>query len=322
MEGVWPERDATGPERATPPDDRAIAEFAVAQHGVLSVPQLVALGLGRRGVSHRVRRGTMHWVHHDVIAVGHPRLTLKGRFMAAVLACGPGAALSHRSAARNRELRPDNRATIDVTSPTRAGRRIEGVTVHSGATLLERDVEIVDGIRTTSLARTLLDLAEVITPRQLERVVEQAVILRQLDMRAIDDVLARANGRRGGATLRAVLDDIRPGTTNTRNDLEEAFLHICRRANVPPDGVNQWLPYPEGGGAEADFIWREPRLIAEVDGRETHLTPQAFEHDRARDQRLATLGWRVVRFSRRQVDADPAGVAATVAALLHDAHTP
>jgi hypothetical protein len=264
----------------------------------------------------------MHWVHHDVIAVGHPRLTLTGRFMAAVLACGPGAALSHRSAARNRELRADNRALIDVTSPKRAGRRIEGITVHSGATLLPRDVEIVDGIRTTSLARTLLDLAEAITPRQLERAVEQAVILQQLDMRAVDDVLARANGRRGAATLRAVLGEIRPGTTATRNDLEEAFLNICRCARTPPDGVNQWIPYPGGGGAEADFIWRDARLIAEVDGRATHLTPQAFEHDRARDQRLVTLGWRVVRFSRRQVDADPAGVAATVAALAHPAQTP
>jgi hypothetical protein len=264
----------------------------------------------------------MHRVHGGVVAVGHPLLSVSGRRMAAVLACGDGAALSHRSGACHRGLRPDNRATIDVSSPTRAGRRIKGITVHSGATLLPRDVEIVDGIRTTSLARTLLDLAEVVSKRQLERAIEQALVLRDLDMRAIDDVLARANGRRGAATLRAVLGDIRPGTTNTRNDLEEAFLAICRNANAPPDGVNQWIPYPEGGGAEADFIWRERKLVIEVDGRETHLTPQAFEHDRARDQRLATLGWRVVRFSWRQVEAEPAGVAATVSALLHDAQRP
>lgn len=321
MEGVWPNRDATGPKRANPPDEHAIAALAVSQHAVAATVQLAALGLGARGVSHRIQRGTLHRVHRGVVAVGHPLLTVTGRRMAAVLACGAGAALSYRSGACHRGLRPDNRATIDVTSPTRAGRRIKGIAVHSGATLLPRDVELVDGIPTTTLARTLLDLAEVVSERQLERAVEQALVLRVLDMRAIDDVLARANGRRGAATLRAVLDDVRPGTTSTRNDLEEAFLAICRHAQTPPDGVNQWIPYPEGGGAEADFVWRDRNLVIEVDGRETHLTPQAFEHDRERDQRLATLGWRVVRFSRRQVTTEPARVAATVVAL-HAAQQP
>jgi predicted transcriptional regulator of viral defense system len=322
MQGSGPTTRRDRAKAPHPRIDRAIAELASRQHGLVTFEQLRGIGLSASAIDGRVRAGRLHRVYRGVFAVGHPLLTRSGYFMAAVLACGVRAALSHRSGACHRGLRPDNRATIDVTSPQRTGRKLAGITVHGGATLLDRDVEIVDGIRTTSLARTLLDLAEVISPRQLERTVEQAVILRELDMRAVDDVLARANGRHGAATLRAVLDVIRPGTTNTRNDLEEAFLRICRDADTPPDGVNQWIPYPEGGGAEADFIWREPRLIAEVDGRATHLTPQAFEHDRARDQRLSTLGWRVVRFSFRQVEADPAGVAATVAALLHAAQTP
>ena len=144
------------------------------------------------------------------------------------------------------------------------------------AAVLACGPEIVDGIRTTSFARTLLDLAEVVTRRQLERAVEEALVSRELDVRAIDDGLARANGRRGAATLRAVLDDIRPGTTTTRNDLEEAFLQICRAANTPPDAVNHWIAYPEGAGAEADFVWHRQSLIAEVDGRATHLMPQAM----------------------------------------------
>jgi hypothetical protein len=236
--------------------------------------------------------------------------------MAAVLACGPGAALSHRSAACHLGLREDNRSRIDVTSPQRTGRDLPGITVHSGGTLLPQDTTIVDGIPCTTLARTLLDLAEVLTTRGLERAIEQAEVLRVLDMRAVDDVLARANGRRGATSLKALLSEMQLGSTITRNELEERFLDICRQANLPPDATNAWIPFPDGGGAEADFVWRDQRLIIEVDGRDVHTTRRAFEHDRRRDQRLTMLGWRVVRFTWRQVLYEPAAVAATVAALL------
>jgi len=106
------------------------------------------------------------------------------------------------------------------------------------------------------------------------------------------------------------------GRTITRNDLEERFLRICREIDRPPDAVNAWIPYPDGGGAEADFLWRDHHLIAETDGRATHLTRHAFEHDRLRDQRLTLLGWRVVCFTWRQVEDEPAAVAATLKALL------
>lgn len=260
--------------------------------------------------------GRLHRVYRGVYAVGHPLLRREGRWTAAVLASGPGASLSYRSGAANLGLRDDNRSTIDVTSPNRTGRRIPGITVHSGATLLARDVETVDGIPTTTVARTLLDLAEAISTRQLERAIERAEILRVLDMRAIDDVLSRANGRRGAAKLTALLSEMQLGSTVTRNDLEEAFLTLCRAASLPPDAVNAWIPYPEGGGAEADFRWRAQHLIVEVDGRDVHTTRHAFEHDRRRDQRLTLLGWRVVRFTWRQVLHDAPTVAATVRALL------
>jgi hypothetical protein len=135
-------------------------------------------------------------------------------------------------------------------------------------------------------------------------------------MRPIDDVLARASGRRGAATLRAVLSDVRLGTTLTGSELEERFLAICRSIWLPPDGVNAWIPHPDGGGAEADFVWREQRLVVEADGRDVHTTRRAFEHDRRRDQRLALAGWRVVRFTWRQVCFEPAYVAAMLKALL------
>jgi len=113
-----------------------------------------------------------------------------------------------------------------------------------------------------------------------------------------------------------VIAEHRVGSTLTRNDLEEAFLLICRDAHLPPDAVNAWITFPAGSGAEADFVWRVRHLVVEVDGRDVHTTRRAFESDRRRDQRLATLGWRGVRFTWRQVTYDPAHAAATLRPLL------
>jgi hypothetical protein len=316
MEGCGGKRRNSRRFPPDPPLEREIAELATRQHGVVTREQLLDLGLAPSTVRSRVAVGRLHRVHKGIFAVGHELLTSDGRRIAAVLACGPGAALSHRSAACHLALREDNRNSIDVTSPQRSGRDLTGITVHSGATLLPRDATVVDGIPCTTLARTLLDLAEVLTTRGLERAIEQAEVLRVLDMRAIDDVLARANGRRGATILKALLSETQVGSTITRNELEERFLDICRQANVPPDATNAWIPFPDGGGAEADFVWRAQRLIIEVDGRDVHTTRRAFEHDRRRDQRLTMLGWRVVRFTWRQVLYEPAAVAATVAALV------
>ena len=135
-------------------------------------------------------------------------------------------------------------------------------------------------------------------------------------MRAIDDVLARADGRRGAKLLRAVLAEHRAGSTLTRSELEEAFLEICRGVGLAPDAVNLWIPFPDGGGAEADFLWHAQRLIVEVDGRRVHATRRAFGSDRQRDQQLMLLGWRVVRFTWQQVTFQPAHVANTLRGLL------
>ena len=175
---------------------------------------------------------------------------------------------------------------------------------------------VIDNIPVTSLARTLLDIAEDASRREVERAIDRAEQQRVLNMTAIDDVLARADGRRGAAILGSVLQEHRLGCTLTRSELEEAFLRICRDARLPPDHANAWIPLADGGGAEADFIWRGRRLIVEVDGRDVHTTRRAFESDRRRDQRLAILGYRVVRFTWRQVTYAPRDVAATLRALL------
>ncbi|HVF78059.1 MAG TPA: type IV toxin-antitoxin system AbiEi family antitoxin domain-containing protein [Solirubrobacteraceae bacterium] len=285
------------------------------QHGVLSLAQLQDLGLSTSGVGKRVAAGRLHRVHHGVYSVIDPMLlTRPGRFMAAVLACGASAALSHRCAAAQHELRLGVRALVDVTTPH--GKSRPGIRVHSAATLLPSDIILIDSIPTTTLARTLLDVAEDATRRELERAIDAAEQQRILDMSAIDDALSRANGRHGQATLQAVLREHKLGNTLTRNELEEAFLQICRHAGTPPDQANAWIPFPDGGGAAADFLWGARCLVIEVDGRDVHTTRSAFESDRRRDQRLATLGYRVVRFTWRQVMFAPGEVAGTLRALL------
>ena len=315
MEGSWLNRPGEG-RNAPHPIDRSISAFALEQHGVVALRQLVELGLSASAVRNRVANGRLHRVHRGVFAVGHANLTRDGRFMAATLACGPGAVLSHRAVGAKWDLGLRGRPWVDVTAPGRRGRRRPGIRVHSAATLAAHDADVIDGIPCTTLARTLLDVAEDATRREVERACDRTETQRLLDMTAIDDVLARANGRRGAALLAAVLSEHRVGSTLTRNELEERFLAICRDIEAAPDGVNAWIAYPGGGGAEADFAWRAELLDVEVDGRDVHATRRAFESDRRRDQRLALLGWRVVRFTWRQVVHEPAVVAQVLRGLL------
>lgn len=315
MKGSCEFRPVVG-RKSQDPLDRAIAELASKQHGVIAGRQLVELGLSQSAIRSRVASGRLHRVHRGVFSVGHALLTQPGRFMAAVLACGPEAWASHYCSGVLYELGLGTRRLVDVTTRSARGRAITGIRAHTSATLHEDDVTEIDGIPCTTLARTLLDIAEDGTRREVERALDRAEQARILDMRAIDDVLARANGRRGAKLLRVVLEEHHVGSTLTRNDLEEAFLRIARDIGAPPDIVNEWIAFPDGGGAEADFVYRAQWLIVETDGRDAHAARKAFKSDRIRDQRLMLLGWRVVRFPWQQVMFEPAGVAATLRGLL------
>jgi len=262
----------------------------------VALRQLRALGLTGSGVRKRVASGRLHRVHAGVYAVGHANLTGHGHWMGAVLACGQGAVLSYRSSAALHGVRPDHRSVIDVTSSRRSGRGRRGIVAHQGHALLPRDSTTVDAIPCTSLPRTLLDLAEVIDRRGLERALDRAEQLRVLDMSAINDVLARAHGRPGAKLLREVLAEHYAGSSLTASELEERFLLICRGAGVPAPDVNAWVALPDEE-LKADFLWRHHRLIVEVDGHETHGTRQAFERDRRRDQCLTLAGYSVIRFT-------------------------
>lgn len=244
MEGCGPQRRYVRRLGPHPRLKHAIAELARGQHNVVALRQLRALGLSASAVRDRVASARLHRIHVGVYAVGHAKLTAKGCWMAAVLACGDGAVLSHRSAAALWGLRPDNRARSDVTSRGRAGRQRSGVVAHLGRGLMPADVTVVDGIPCTSLARTLLDLAEVVDRRGLERAIDRAEVLRLLDMLAVNDVLVRANGRRGVALLRTVLGEHDPGSTITDSELEELLLAICRTAGLPARRSMCGCPFP------------------------------------------------------------------------------
>jgi very-short-patch-repair endonuclease len=295
------------------PLDRAIGAMATRQHGVVAIWQLRALGLGARGVAHRVAAGKLHPVHRGVYAVGHKILKTEGNWMAAVLACGPRAALSHHDAAELHGIRRRGsaRTYVDVTVPTRAGRKRDRIRVHAGGALRAQDVTIVDAIPCTSVARTLLDLADISDQHAVNRDVERAEHARLFHLRAVDELLARSNGRRGVTRLRTAIDRWQP--TITRNDMEDAFLTICEHINAPRPRVNVWIPAVE---KEVDFMFVEQRVIIETDGYEDHGSRQARERDNRRDRQLRGLGWRVEHFTWREIVHEPDTVAAALAEIL------
>jgi hypothetical protein len=314
MKGVPQVAAICSPELPGPPRDVGIGRLAERQHGVVSLAQLKSFGLSARAVRDRVASGRLTRIHRGVYAVGHGRLTMHGRWMAAVLAYGPRAVLSHRSAAALRGIRPDNRSRSDVTVPSPSARSRAGIDVHTSASLQPADLGVVDGVPCTSLARTLLDLADVVDARGVERAVDQAEVLRLFDRREVDDVLSRAAGRRGAGVLHSVLARY-DGPSLTDKELEELVFRLCREAGIRKPEGNVWIML-EDGPVKADFLWRAERLIVETDGWASHGTRQAFERDRRRDRRLQLAGWQVARFTWRDILENPSEVVTTLTRLL------
>jgi very-short-patch-repair endonuclease len=229
-----------------------------------------------------------------VYSVGHTIVNAHGRWLAAVLACGPDAVLSHRSAAALWGMLPSAAARIDVSVPRISGvRSTAAIVVHRS----RRPIAALkrDGIPVTSAGRTLADLATALPRRQLEKAAEMAEALK-LDIRVDPD---HPGARR---LVAAMAHDL---TTTTRSPLEDEFLELCIRYGIPRPRVNTSVE-----GYLVDFCWPEERLIVETDGRH-HLTRAAFERDRIRDAVLTARGWRVMRVTRRQMRR-PEEVAARV----------
>jgi predicted transcriptional regulator of viral defense system len=318
-EGAGRETSRVGTFHVPPSVDLGLAALALPQHTIAHLDQLAALGLSASGVRNRVATGRLHRIYHAVYSlVPRELLTRDGVFLAAALACGPDAVISYRSAAGLHELRRTERSKIDVTIPGRSPRKHPGIDLHRSVTLASEDTTRIRNIPCTTVARTLLDLGQVVNAREVARACDQAEVLQAFDLYELLDQIDRNAPRVAAKRLRAVLDEHYIGSTPTWSRLEEEFLAMCRAAGLPLPEVNVWITPDddEPWSIRADFVWREQRVIVQTDGRETHGTAQAFEHDRREDQRLVAAGWRVIRTTWRQVTRRPREVARTISRLL------
>jgi very-short-patch-repair endonuclease len=294
--------------------DSVIARRSARLDGVLTTDQLVDAGLSKKAIQKRSERGALHRLYPGVYAIGDPLIGLRGRWRAAVCACGHDAVLSHRDAAMLLGLLRSSRREIDVTVPSQAGRRLGGIDHHT-ALLLPRDKVLENDLPCTSPARTALDLAAVLAQRPFERAYEQGWILGLFDLRALEDVAARAGRHRGAGPLQAQMAR-HLGRTLTRSDLEELFLSIVDSAAIPRPELNIDIPVP-GEEINVDCVWRAQRLVVELDSRRYHLdNPGAFTRDRRRDRLLRLAGWDPIRFTDEELEHHHDEVARTVIDLL------
>jgi predicted transcriptional regulator of viral defense system len=263
---------------------------------VISRRQLLDAGLTTSMIERWLAARRLIALHRGVYAVGHARLTRDGHRVAALLAAGERAALSHREAAALHALLPSAGTRVELTTPVQ--RRIVGVTVHRAR--LERiDVVLVEDKAVTTVARTLVDLASAVAPDRLRKALEEAERSHRLDVRAIEAVLARTRGRNGAGheRIRAALAELeRIGTTVTRSLLEDHLLSLLDAHGLPRPSTNAWT-----AAMEVDACWPQARLVVELDGWDTHHTRQAFQRDRTRSNDLQAEGWTVLRFTHADV---------------------
>jgi very-short-patch-repair endonuclease len=282
--------------------ESAIAELAARQRGVVTRAQLLEIGLTRGAIDRRLKSARLHSLYRGVYLVGHSRTTEGARELGAALACGARAVVSHRSAAGLWRLLPAAPGDIDVTVAGDDRRARSGIRVHRVADLDRCDVRRLGGIPVTAPARTILDLAAVVSTRELERAVAEAHA-RGLARRAeLVALLARCPRRAGVAALRSLIA-LNASAALTRSEAEERLLALVRTAELPAPEVNVRF-----GRHEVDFAWRQQGLIVEVDGFRFHSSRAAFERDRSRDAELASLGFRVIRVTWRQIVDRPAAV--------------
>jgi Transcriptional regulator, AbiEi antitoxin len=255
------------------------------QHGVVTTAQLKRLGLDSGAIAYRVKVGRLHPKYRGVYAVGHANLSREGEWMAAVLAAGPGAALSHLAAASLHAIWRRQARRIDVVVPG-ARRRRRGFTVHMCRQLDRRDVTLWHSIPVTTVARTLVDLTDVLDWAPLANVIHEAAFRNVFDATATRAAMVRANGRHRLDVLERALQAHESGSAGTRSHAEDRVLGAMAAAGVPEPRVNTKI--------EVDLHWPELGLAIEVDGR-GHARPRTRREDEARDRALRALGYDIVR---------------------------
>lgn len=310
-------------KRQAQPTEREVANLARRQHGVVSRAQLIALGLGEDAIDSRLASGRMRRLHRGIYTGGQGYLPKEGWWLAAVLRVGEDAVLSHRSAAElwgvvrlsggEPGWERGGLAPIHVSAP-RPTRSPAGIQ-RRFCRLAPSERTLRRRIPVTTLARTLFDIAAEMSPEALEAALRQAEYLHRFRLEDLERLLALHPGRRGATTIKTCLRRLEKGPTGRRRSkLEDRFATLLARTDLPRAELNVLLDL-DGDKVEADCMWRERRVIVELDGREAHGTRAAFESDRERDRRLNAAGWRVIHVTWRQLD-DPEPLLADLHHLL------
>lgn len=294
-----------GEERRT---HHPLSELAKQQHGVVSTRQLERLGYSKDAIWKAASGGRLHQVQHCVYAVGHKALTGQGRCLAAVLSCGDGALLSHRSAAWLWGLTNHLSSSLEVTAASPRRTRIP-IRVHSAQALTREDRDLSGGIPVTAVPRTLLDYAAT-EPRYLAWVLDRAESRGLLDFIAIDSLLARSVGFRGVSRLREALL-VHRTPAFTRSGLERRFLDLVHKANLPRPSMNYFVE-----GYELDAYWPAERFAVELDTYDYHGGHLAFEQDRLRQEDLKLAGIEMTRVTGARMDREPKAIANRLRRLL------
>jgi very-short-patch-repair endonuclease len=289
-------------------DQRTVWALARSQHWVITRAQLLALGFGPDAIKHRIERGRLHPTWRGVYAVGRRELTREGWWMAAVLACGPDAVLSHQSAAELWGIRAGEGGPIHVTVPASLTRRRPGIVVHKR---VERSARKRDGIPVPTPEQTLVDLAATLGADALEAAVNEADKRSLCDPEQLRSELDQMTRTPGLGVLKRLLD--RHTFTLTDTQLERLFLPIARRAGLPKPLTQQWVD-----GGRVDFYFPELGIVVETDGLRYHRTPAQQNKDRRRDQRHAASGRIPLRFTHWQVAREAHHVECTLAAVARN----
>lgn len=292
-----------------------MARLAGEQNTIVTARQLYACGLSSGAITLRTRRGTLHRVHRGVYSVvREDSLTMKARLTAAVLACGDGAVLSHRSAGAWWGLIAFDERHPEVTAPRDGGRAIDGIRARRTRGLDSRDVWRREHIRVTSPARTALDIASDMPRPALRRLLRQAQAEGRLTVNQLHDVVSRANGHHGAGALRAVIAD---GPAPTRSVAEDLLLDLLDEAALPRPELNPRLALGDTT-IMPDFLWREQMLVVEVDGAQFHSSAQARHEDAVRQALLEARGHRVIRVTYHQLVQHPEQTVARIRLALYD----
>jgi hypothetical protein len=292
-----------------------VAEVATRQHGVVSRAQLREIGWSRSQIQRRIESGYLRRLHHGIYAVGHASLSMRSKWMAAVLFAGPTAVLSHRSAAALWGLSSISDGSVEVSRSTGGHFSDPVLTIHRAGTLPARDRTRRDRIPITTPARTLVDLASSLSDRELDDHLSAARRLGRFDPKKIKRVIADRPNRPGGRRIAERIGLFERSQGITRSELETRFLRLCSDAGLPLPRADVAI-----GSEFVDFHWHEHRLIVEVDSRAFHV--HQFDEDRSRDLAHLVNGYRTVRVTHAIMEQAPGRLVESLRRLLSNERVP